>query len=198
MPIAAAKHDTIPCLETVLTLRASRDDVRELWPRMEPVDELASPGPARLINIELSNGHRASVVFHERKQFVEILAPLEVGIEADLAGLLIKLSMSPQAVTWTHARIDRRALFEATVKQREHEHTERVVSLPSHHPATVASAVECYGSANMVRKIRSDIKVGTLEKKLGLKSGAIRNPDGSDARSDKRLGTLRKEQRKKK
>ena len=44
-----------------------------------------------------------------------------------------------------------------------------------------------------VRKIRSDIKVGTLEKELGVKPGTIRNPDGSDARSDKRLGTLRKE-----
>jgi hypothetical protein len=150
-----------------------------------------------LINFDLSNGHRVSVVFHERKQFVEILAPLEVGIEADLARLLIELSMSPQAVTWTHARIDQRALFEATVKQCEQEHTERV-SLPSHHPAPLANAVESFGSANMVRKIRSDIKVGTLEKKLGLKSGAIRNADGSDARSDKRLGTLRKEQRKKK
>jgi hypothetical protein len=47
-----------------------------------------------------------------------------------------------------------------------------------------------------VRKIRSDIKVGNLEKRLGLKPGAIRNTDGSDARSDKRLGTLRKEQAK--
>jgi hypothetical protein len=46
------------------------------------------------------------------------------------------------------------------------------------------------------RKVRSDIKVGTLEKKLGVKAGTIRNPDGSDARSDKRLGTLRKEQSK--
>lgn len=41
--------------------------------------------------------------------------------------------------------------------------------------------------------IRSDIKIGNLEKKLGLAKGAIRNPDGSDARSDKRLGTLREE-----
>jgi len=49
----------------------------------------------------------------------------------------------------------------------------------------------------MTRKVRSDIKVGNLEKKLGLKPGAIRNPDGSDARSDKRLGTLRKQQKKK-
>jgi hypothetical protein len=49
----------------------------------------------------------------------------------------------------------------------------------------------------MARKVRSDIKVGNLEKKLGLGPGAIRNPDGSDARSDKRLGTLRKEQKKK-
>jgi hypothetical protein len=43
------------------------------------------------------------------------------------------------------------------------------------------------------RKVRSDIRVGNLEKKLGLEAGAIRNPDGSDARSDKKLGTLRKE-----
>ncbi len=41
------------------------------------------------------------------------------------------------------------------------------------------------------RQIRSDIKVGTLERKLGLEPGAIRNPDGTDARSDKKLGTLR-------
>lgn len=116
MPIAAAKPDTIPQLETVLTLRASRDDIRELWPRMEPVDELESPGPARSVNVELSNGHRASVVFHERKQLVEILAPLEVGIEAALRRLLIELSIRPDAVTWTHDRIDRRALLESTVE----------------------------------------------------------------------------------
>ncbi|MGA0557385.1 hypothetical protein ACO2Q8_12080 [Larkinella sp. VNQ87] len=45
----------------------------------------------------------------------------------------------------------------------------------------------------MPRKIRSDIKIGNLEKKLGLNKGAIRNPDGTDARSDKKLGTLREE-----
>lgn len=45
----------------------------------------------------------------------------------------------------------------------------------------------------MARKIRSDIKIGNLEKKLGLSKGAIRNPDGTDARSDKKLGTLRDE-----
>lgn len=43
------------------------------------------------------------------------------------------------------------------------------------------------------RKVRSDIQVGNLEKKLGLEPGAIRNPDGSDARSNKKLATLRKE-----
>ena len=41
--------------------------------------------------------------------------------------------------------------------------------------------------------IRSDIKIGNLEKKLGLAKGAIRNPDGTDARSDKRLRTLRED-----
>jgi len=101
---------------------------------MEPVDELGSPGPARLVNVELSNGHRASVVFHERKQLVEILAPLEVGIEAGLAHLLIELSIPPEAVMWTHGRIDRRALFQATVKylkEREQDHPELLTSPPS-------------------------------------------------------------------
>ena len=43
------------------------------------------------------------------------------------------------------------------------------------------------------RKTRGDIKIGRLEKKLGLEPGSIRNPDGSDARSDKKLKTLREE-----
>jgi hypothetical protein len=49
----------------------------------------------------------------------------------------------------------------------------------------------------VARKIRGDARVGTVEKRLGLKPGAIRNPDGTDARSDKRLDTLRKQQKKK-
>lgn len=46
----------------------------------------------------------------------------------------------------------------------------------------------------MARQIRSDIKIGNLEKKLGVPAGTFRNPDGRDMRSDKLLGTLRKEQ----
>jgi len=50
----------------------------------------------------------------------------------------------------------------------------------------------------MARKTRSDIKIGNLEKKLGVGPGAFRNKDGRDTRSDKKLGTLRKETSKKK
>lgn len=45
----------------------------------------------------------------------------------------------------------------------------------------------------MVRKDRSDITVGSFEKKHGLPPGSIRHPDGRDVRSDMKLGTLRKE-----
>lgn len=45
----------------------------------------------------------------------------------------------------------------------------------------------------MARKIRKDITVGSLEKKLKLAHGSIKNLDGRDARSDKKLGTLQKE-----
>ena len=43
----------------------------------------------------------------------------------------------------------------------------------------------------MARKIRGDARVKSVEERLGIKEGAIRNPDGSDARSDKKLSTLR-------
>jgi hypothetical protein len=46
---------------------------------------------------------------------------------------------------------------------------------------------------NNSRKIRSDITIGKLEKKLGLGEGSIKNPNGSNARSDKKLSTLRKD-----
>lgn len=48
-----------------------------------------------------------------------------------------------------------------------------------------------------VKKVRDNTKVGNLEKKLGLPPGTIRNRDGRDTRSDKRLGTLRREHAKK-
>ena len=44
-----------------------------------------------------------------------------------------------------------------------------------------------------VRKKRSDCRVGTFEKTRGITAGSIRNPNGRDARSDKKIGTLRKE-----
>ena len=43
------------------------------------------------------------------------------------------------------------------------------------------------------RKTRSDCTVGTFEKKLGLTPGTFRNSNGRDTRSDKRIGTIRKE-----
>jgi hypothetical protein len=89
---------------------------------MESAGELASPGPARVITVELSSGHKASVVFHERKQMVEILAPLEAGVEAGLAGLLNELSIAPEAVTWMHRGIDRRALLEGDYKSDYEAH----------------------------------------------------------------------------
>lgn len=44
-----------------------------------------------------------------------------------------------------------------------------------------------------MRKTRSDCTVGTFEKKHGLPPGTIRNKDGRDTWSDKKIGTIRKE-----
>ncbi len=48
----------------------------------------------------------------------------------------------------------------------------------------------------MPRKVRSDCTVGTFEKKNGLPPGTIRNKNGRDTRSDKLIGTLRKDNKK--
>jgi hypothetical protein len=47
------------------------------------------------------------------------------------------------------------------------------------------------------RKVRSDTRVGKMEKDLGLPPGTVRNPSGRDTRSDKKIGTIRKGQGKK-
>lgn len=44
-----------------------------------------------------------------------------------------------------------------------------------------------------MRRTRSDCTVGSFEKKYGLPPGTIRNKDGRDTRSDKKIGTIRKE-----
>jgi hypothetical protein len=45
----------------------------------------------------------------------------------------------------------------------------------------------------MARKVRGDKRVGNLEKDLGLPPGTVRNKDGRDTRSDKKVETIRKE-----
>jgi len=50
----------------------------------------------------------------------------------------------------------------------------------------------------MARRDRSDQTVGAHEKKHGLPPGTIRNSDGRDTRSDKKIGTIRKEGKKQK
>ncbi|MBN1693700.1 MAG: hypothetical protein JW845_09145 [Dehalococcoidales bacterium] len=49
----------------------------------------------------------------------------------------------------------------------------------------------------MARQVRSDKKVGNLEKDLGLPPGTVRNKDGRDTRSDKKVETIRKESKRK-
>lgn len=49
-----------------------------------------------------------------------------------------------------------------------------------------------------MRKTRSDCTVGTFEKKNGFGEGTMRNSDGRDTRSDKKIGTIRKEAEKRK
>ena len=46
------------------------------------------------------------------------------------------------------------------------------------------------------RKDRSDMRIGTFEKKHGLPPGTMRNKNGRDTRSDAKLGTVRKRTRK--
>ena len=68
---------------------------------------------------------------------------------------------------------------------------ERILNDFSHSlPSPVAPNKE---DMYMTKKTRSDCTVGTFEKKEGLPPGTIRNSDGRDTRSDKKIGTIRKE-----
>lgn len=110
MHIATASDDATRPLESVLTARATRAQLHDLWPEMQRPDALASPGPTRVAHVHLSTGHRASVVFHETYDLLEVLAPLDGGVEEGLANLLAKLTIPAEAITWTHDRLDRRSI----------------------------------------------------------------------------------------
>lgn len=55
-----------------------------------------------------------------------------------------------------------------------------------------------YKEEKPMRKTRSDCTVGAFERNHGLPPGTIRNRDGRDTRSDKLIGTIRKEAEKRK
>lgn len=108
----AAATDNIPSrtFETVLTARATHAQLQNIWAEMGEVDALSSPGPTRAVDVTLSNGQRISLVFHERKDIIEILAAPSASVEAGLADLLAVLKISPEAILWTHAKIGRPAM----------------------------------------------------------------------------------------
>lgn len=50
----------------------------------------------------------------------------------------------------------------------------------------------------MGRKMRSDKRLGSVARDLGISEESFRNPDGRKTRKDKQLGTARKEYEKSK
>lgn len=107
MHTAATAADSVTTpFETVLTARGTRAQLDGLATEMDRPDEFSSPGPTRVFSVTLSNGKLASVVFHERKDLIEILAHLSPGFEAGIADLLATLSIAPEAITWMHTGIE--------------------------------------------------------------------------------------------
>lgn len=111
MHIVAATRDTQSLLHSVLTANTSADQIRPVLTRMEPVGSLSAPGPARVATVELPSGRRVSLVFHERKDFIEILMPVTTGVESELADLLVELDIPADAVTWVHEELDQHAVL---------------------------------------------------------------------------------------
>lgn len=106
MHIVAAAADLPVALESVLTANASGEQMKRVLTRMEPVGSLSAAGPVRAATIVFSTGDRGTLVFHERKSFIEILAPTAIAIEAALAEILVELDIPADAVTWTHDSVN--------------------------------------------------------------------------------------------
>jgi len=73
------------------------------------------------------------------------------------------------------------------------------LAAPETEESLVKSGANHMGVYRMAKQDRSDQTVGSHEKKHGLPAGTIRDPKtGRDTRSDKKIGTIRKETSKKK
>lgn len=106
----ATDNSPSSAFESVLTARATLAQLQNVWAEMRDADALSSPGPTRVLDVTLSNGQQASVVFHERKDILEVLTIPNSKVQAGLADLLTVLKISPEAILWMHASVGRPAM----------------------------------------------------------------------------------------
>lgn len=79
--------------------------------RATDIDQLSTPGPARLGAIELVNGTKVGVVVHLHGHFAELLATLSTDIERTLVESLLALEVSPSSIQWMREGIDEAAVL---------------------------------------------------------------------------------------
>jgi hypothetical protein len=101
-----------PPLESVAAFECSPDALATRVLATD-VDQLSTPGPARLGAIELANGTKVGVVIHSAGNFAELLAPLSTDTERTLVESLLALDVPPSSIQWIREGIDEAAVLGA-------------------------------------------------------------------------------------
>ena len=89
-------------LESVLTAAMPPDVVTRLSNAMRDVDAFDAPGPAKIAALALDAGPMVALVYHELKELLEVLAPVDATTEAAIAEIVNVLRIPRESVEWVH------------------------------------------------------------------------------------------------
>jgi len=104
-------------LESVMTANMPRHVLASLAETMRDVDQYETPGPAKMAVLELDAGSTVVVVYHETKDLIEILAPLDHTLEDALAEIINVLRIPRTSIEWLREGIALPGVYEEHSKK---------------------------------------------------------------------------------
>jgi hypothetical protein len=98
-------------LESVLTAIMPRHGIDRLSNAMRDVDQFETPGPAKMAVLKLDVGPMVVVAYHEMKNLIEVLAPIDHAVEDALAELVEVLRIPRTSIEWVREGIELSAVY---------------------------------------------------------------------------------------
>lgn len=97
--------------ETILTATMPSYVVSAFSNALTDVNQYDTPGPAKIAVVETDAGPTVAIVYHEDRELLEILAPLDDRVLSGVTEVVTVLRIPPTAIEWVHPSLSADALL---------------------------------------------------------------------------------------